>query len=114
MHTHTCAHTSIHKRGQKASRVSRSQVLARRMNKIRLRAEDFAESTRYNSSLSHLHPHYASVYAGLRNIIISRGKINNYGVYLATSLRVLSSFPVRLLSLSLVFFLSLAVSLAVR
>jgi len=46
--------------------------------------------------------------AGLRNIIISCGKINNYGVYLATSLRILSPLLVRLPTLS--FFLSLYLS----
>lgn len=59
-----------------------------RMNKIQFPAEDLP-----SRSSSHLHPHYETVYtADLRNIIISLVKINNYGVYMITSLRPSHSF----------------------
>lgn len=55
------------------------------MNKIQFLAEDLP--SRVGCS-SYLHSHYETVYTvDLRNIIISLGKINNYGVYMVTSLR---------------------------
>lgn len=55
------------------------------MNKIQYPGEDLRDSTRLGRICIRI---TTSMYtAGLRNIIISLGKINNYGVYTVTSLR---------------------------
>lgn len=58
-----------------------------RMNKIRYPGEDLRDSTRLLVVFASALRRDRVYTAGLRNIIISLGKINNYGVYTVTSLR---------------------------
>lgn len=57
------------------------------MNKIQYPGEDLRDSTRLGRICIRITTRPCMYTAGLRNIIISLGKINNYGVYTVTSLR---------------------------